>query len=120
MSVRRGRRFITRPTHRAAAGLSLGAVAVLAITVAVLWATPSPPPPRGGLPLLLWASPQRGLFLAIRLSLGMAAGMTVAAMLIRGRHRVWLAIAWLGVAAGYVVLFGDRLAGMFRAWRMLQ
>ncbi len=116
MSVRRTMR---RGRRRLGHALAWASVAILGAVLLALWLTPVKPPPRDPLSLLLWARPQRPLFLGIRVVLPVAAVAAVAASFLLGRRRTWLLLAWIVALVGGFVLFGDRFAGMARAWRIV-
>jgi hypothetical protein len=113
--------MLSRARRRLTAVLAWGSVAILFGVLLALWLTPvRRPPQHDSIALLLWARPQRHLFIGIRIALGVALAASAVAVAMLGRQRTWLLLAWIAAVVIGVVQFGERFAGMFRAWRMVQ
>lgn len=97
-------------------------MALQAALLVTLWVTPSTLPPRLTLLELLWALPRRPTFYPLLAVLTAGPTLTLIACQLRGRHRIWLLIAWPMFVTVLVTLFGERVALMLRIvwWQMRQ
>ena len=94
--------------------VALVIIALQAVLLLALAATPADPPPRITLFELLWASARKPTFYPLVALMLAGPPLTVIAMRKTGRHRWWLALSWMGFTAILIACFGQRVAVMLR------
>lgn len=100
--------------RRIAARMTFCVVALQAAMLIALWLDPVDPPRAGTLLQLWWASTRRPSFVLLLAVLTAGPALTLLAWPVRGRHRIWLVVAWavfLAVVAGW---YAHRAAVMLR------
>lgn len=111
----RGRAFRKRWASRftAVIWVMLGAV------LFALWLTPGEPPRRGLLWQGIWALKRQEMFIPLVVLLVAGVPLSFLVWPVRGRHRTWLVIGWVGFIAAVVVWYAVRVMVMLEVlwWR---
>ncbi|MEX2673192.1 MAG: hypothetical protein WD294_13895 [Phycisphaeraceae bacterium] len=112
---RRRRRKPVNPSAPAR-WLTLTTIALQAATLLLFWWYPQEPPVRGTLWQALWARANMPPFYPLMGLIVVGPPATYLAWSLRGRHRRWLATAWLIFLPWIVIGHGRRVLVMLSVW----